>query len=95
MGTSQPTGLRAGVEATSATFIGGICLFVGVWMLIMTGYFWAAMPLVLAGAVAFPMTRSIVTFGRLRVGRRLHDFLAFLLWGLLVIATTFVAEPWA
>lgn len=95
MGTNQPQGLRAGVESTSAGIIGLLCLFLGGWMFVMTGYFWAAIPMVLAGAVAFPATRPIVTFGRLRVGRQLHDFLTFLLWGLLVIVAIFIIQPWA
>jgi len=95
MGTNQPHGLRAGVEASAATVIGGISLFVGAWMVLMTGYFWAAIPLILAGAVAFPMTRPLVSLGRLRVGRRLHDFLTFVLWGALVFAAILVAQPWA
>lgn len=94
MSTNQPQSLRAGVESTSATIVGGFCLFLATWMVAMTGYFWAAIPLGLAGAVAFPMTRGIVTLGRLKVGYHFHDFITFLLWGLLIYATVLVAQPW-
>ena len=94
MGTSQPHSLRAGIESTSATIVGALCLFVAIWMVVMTGYFWAAIPLGLAGAVAFPATRGIVTLGRLKVGYHFHDFLTFLLWGLLIYTTVLVAQPW-
>lgn len=94
MGTNQPQDLRSGVEATSATIVGAFCLFVGAWMVIMTGYFWAAIPVILAGAVAFPHTRGLVTLGWLTVGRRFHDFVAFLLWAGLLFLAVLIAKPW-
>jgi hypothetical protein len=95
MGTNQPQSLRGSVEATSATIIGALCLFSGAWMLVMTGYLWAAIPVILAGAVAFPLTRSIVTLGWLTVGRRFHDFITFLLWAGLLFLAVLIAQPWA
>jgi hypothetical protein len=95
MGTNQPQTLRGRVEATSATIIGALCLFVGTWMLVMTGYFWTAFPIILAGAVTFPATRGIVTFGRLKVGYHFHDFITFLLWAGLLFLAVLIAKPWA
>ncbi|WP_049998849.1 hypothetical protein [Halococcus sediminicola] len=94
MRTNQPQSLRSSVDSTSATLVGGFCLLLGVWMLVMTGYLWAAIPMIVAGAVAFPLTRPIVTLGQLRVGRHLHDFVSLLLWAALVFATVLVARPW-
>lgn len=92
MGANQS--VRAGVEATSATIVGALCLFFGAWMLVMTGYLWTAVPVIFAGAVAFPPLRPIVTLGFLRVGRRFHDFITFLLWAALLYSAVLVARPW-
>jgi hypothetical protein len=94
MGSNQ-TGLRASLDATAASFVGLLCLFLGGWMVAMTGYLWAALPILAAGAVIFPATRGVATFGALRVGPRLHDFLAFMLFLLLLFVAVLVAQPWA
>ena len=94
MATNQH-GLRASLDATAASFIGLICLFIGAWMIAMTGYLWTAVPVILAGAVIFPATRRLATFGFLRVGPRLHDFLAFMLFFALLFMAVLVARPWA
>lgn len=94
MSTNQH-GLRASLDATAATFLGVLTLLLGGWMVAMTGYLWAALPIIAAGAVIFPMTRRLVTFGALGVGGRLHDFLAFMLFLLLLFVAVLVAQPWA
>lgn len=94
MGTQQH-GLRASLDATAGSFVGLLCLFLGGWMIVMTGYLWAALPIVAAGAVIFPATRGLATFGVLRVGPRLHDFLAFMLFLALLFLAVLVAQPWA
>lgn len=93
--TANQHGLRASLDATAANLVGLLCLFIGAWMIVMTGYLWAAVPIILAGAVLFPMTRGVVTFGVLRVGPRLHDFLAFMLFLALLFVAVLVAQPWA
>lgn len=95
MSTNQPHGLQGALDAAMGRFVGLLSLFVGAWMLVMTGYMWAAVPVILAGAVLFPLTRPLVTFGRLGVGRRLHDFVTFLLWGALLFLAVIIAQPWA
>lgn len=94
MSTQQPS-LRGALEATSSTVLGLITLSGGVWTLFMTGYFGASIAAIIAGAIAFPPTRGIVTFGRLRVGRWLHDAISFFLWIAWLVIAMFIAQPWA
>ena len=88
--------LRGALEATSSTIVGFLTLFFGVWLLFLTGYsVVVALPVIIAGAIAFPATRGVATLGRLRVGRWLHDAISFFLWfGFLTVAY-FIAQPWA
>lgn len=96
MAAQQPLSVRGALEATSSTIVGFLTLFFGVWLLVMTGYSVAVVvPIVIAGAIAFPPTRGIVTLGRLRVGRWLHDALAFFAWFVCLAIAYFIAQPWA
>lgn len=93
---AQQLSLRGALEATSSTIVGFLTLFFGVWLLFMTGYsVVVAIPVVVAGAIAFPPTRGIATFGRLRVGRWLHDAIAFFAWFIWLAIAYFIAQPWA
>lgn len=95
MSTNQPLSVRGALEATSSTIVGFFTLVLGVWLIFMTGYLVAALAVVIAGAIAFPPTRGIVTLGRLRVGRWLHDAIAFFSWFVWLTIAYFIAQPWA
>lgn len=96
MSAQQPLSLRGSLEKFASTIVGFLTLFAGVWFVFMTGFsLLVCVPVIIGGAIAFPPTRGIATFGRLRVGRWLHDALSFFLWfGCLIIAY-FIAQPWA
>lgn len=96
MSTQQPLSVRGALEATSSTVVGFLTLLFGVWLIVMTGYsIVVAIPVIIAGAIAFPATRGIVTLGRLRVGRWLHDAIAFFSWLIWLAIAYFIAQPWA
>jgi hypothetical protein len=96
MSTQQPLSVRGALESTSSTIVGFLTLLFGVWLVFMTGYsIVVAIPVIVAGAIAFPATRGIVTLGRLRVGRWLHDAIAFFSWLIWLTIAYFIAQPWA
>jgi hypothetical protein len=92
---AQQSSLRGALEATSSTILGLITIAGGLWTLFLTDAFGASIAAVIAGAIAFPPTRGIVTFGRLRVGRWLHDAISFFLYILWLVIALFIAQPWA
>lgn len=93
MGTqhSQPTRGRSGKR--TERFWGLLTIVLGVAMLYSSGYFWAMIPVILGGLVIFPLTRSIVTFGWLG-HRKLHNFIAGMLWLALLFTAVLIAQPW-
>lgn len=95
MTTQQPLSVRGALEATSSTILGFITIAGGLWTLILTDAFGASIAAIIAGAIAFPPTRGVVTFGRLRVGRWLHDAISFFFYLLWLVIALFIAQPWA